>query len=207
MTDITDDEPGIGRRIKSYRKYFGLGSSRDLANAIPNEKITESVIQNIESGRKSDLTVSQLLEIAHAIGVSPLALLVPIGRPLAPLDLPNLSAPLVDMVADDFVRWVTMTRPDYTEELQGQGTIRTIFHNVQRLREKVSEWESWQERVLADEALKGPVPDETDQPVDSWALRNRDRTQNDIDYLVENLSRYNVDLSWAQRPWLESADG
>jgi transcriptional regulator with XRE-family HTH domain len=73
----------IGRRVAAYRKMLGFRSSRDLADAIPSRRITASVLQNIESGRKADVAVSQLVEIADALGISFSALLEGPTRPEA----------------------------------------------------------------------------------------------------------------------------
>ena len=69
MTYIADSTPSIGKRIADYRKFGKIGTAADLAARIPNPKVTASVIQNIESGRKADLSVSQLLDIAMGLGV------------------------------------------------------------------------------------------------------------------------------------------
>lgn len=61
----------IGRRIVSARKQAGLKSAAALADRVADKTISQSVIQNVEAGRKRDLTVHELVEIAKAIGVTP----------------------------------------------------------------------------------------------------------------------------------------
>ncbi len=51
--------------------------------------MTRSVIANLESGRKDDLMVSQLLAIAQALDVYPVALMVDLFEPDASPDLPS----------------------------------------------------------------------------------------------------------------------
>jgi len=63
--------PTVGARIAAARKARGFKSTKDLADAIPGDSITGSILQNIEAGRKNDLAVAQLLNIAWALAVSP----------------------------------------------------------------------------------------------------------------------------------------
>jgi transcriptional regulator with XRE-family HTH domain len=100
-------ELGIGKRIAAARKQRGMSTARDLADAIPVEAISEAVIQNIEAGRKVELSVSQLLNIAHALRVPPLFLLAPVGLPLYGPDVPNLGPDLQGMSTIEFDAWLT----------------------------------------------------------------------------------------------------
>lgn len=98
-------EPGIGERIQAARKQRGFRSTRDLAEAIPGGNVTESILQNIEAGRKTDLSVSQLLNIALALRVAPAFLLAPLARPRDRLDLANLSDAFSEMDVVEFESW------------------------------------------------------------------------------------------------------
>jgi transcriptional regulator with XRE-family HTH domain len=98
---------GLGARIQALRKFRGMRTARDLADAIDYENLTESIIENIEAGRKTDLPVSQLLNIAYALQVPPTYLLVPLDDPLAILDLPNLSPELASMSPLQFDAWLS----------------------------------------------------------------------------------------------------
>ncbi len=89
------------------RKLRGFRSARDLAEAVPGGSITESIIQNIEAGRKADLTLSQFLNLAMALRVAPTYLLVAMGRPHDTLDLPNLSPDFDGMTALQFDAWLS----------------------------------------------------------------------------------------------------
>ena len=108
-------EQGIGQRIAGYRKVAGLKTAKDLADAIPNPKVTASVIQNIESGRKSDISVSQLLDISKALGISPLFLIVRIGSPFAKVDLANVGDDVANMTSAEVDRWFSESEPAETE--------------------------------------------------------------------------------------------
>lgn len=103
---MTDLNP-IGTRIAAYRRKAGFDRAADLAAAIPNDRITTSVIQNIESGRKADISVTQLLEISYALGITPVMLLAPTMARDDRVNLPGLSEPIASMTSGEFDRWIT----------------------------------------------------------------------------------------------------
>lgn len=71
---------GIGSRLAQYRRLAGL-SARELAEQA-GAGLSRGVIANIESGRKRDLTVDQLIAVCHVLGVQPAALALPIEQPM-----------------------------------------------------------------------------------------------------------------------------
>ncbi|GAA4163828.1 hypothetical protein GCM10022286_24870 [Gryllotalpicola daejeonensis] len=135
----------IGGRIKRIRRQRGFASAKALADACPGGNITEAVLTNIESGRRSDLQVSQLLNIARALDVPPSMLLAPTTEPKSELDLPNLSADFDGMTAAEFDCWFSGTpaswyRPRRAAEridIELQNTLRelgTLERESERLR-------------------------------------------------------------------------
>ncbi len=102
-------ETNIGARIKLARKERGFRTTRDLADAIPGGNITQAILENIESGRKADISVTQLLNIARGLGVPVSMLLAPMGTPDSELDLPNLSDDFTGMTAAEFDCWLSAT--------------------------------------------------------------------------------------------------
>jgi len=129
MTD-GDVMDSIGARLKALRRKRGFNSTKALAEA-SSGKITEAMLTNIESGRRSDLQVSQLLNIARALDVPPSMLLAPTSRPDAPLDLPNLSADFDGMSAAEFDCWLSATpasfyRPRLAAERNDIATLTTL---------------------------------------------------------------------------------
>ncbi|GAA0990106.1 hypothetical protein GCM10009563_00360 [Subtercola frigoramans] len=144
---VTDfrTEKDIGRRIKALRRQRGLLTARDLADAIPLDALSESVIQNIEAGRKAELSVSQLLNIAAALRVPPIVLLAPIGLPLHGPDVPNLSSDIAEMTTVEFDAWLSgasdgayrwKTKDERAErgELQAMRELQTQLQERARLR-------------------------------------------------------------------------
>ena len=99
--------PTVGARIAAARKARGFKSTKDLADAIPGDSITGSILQNIEAGRKNDLAVAQLLNISWALGVSPTWILAPIGSPMEHIDLPNIIPAIRDLTVAEFDAWLS----------------------------------------------------------------------------------------------------
>jgi hypothetical protein len=97
----------VGSRIAALRKARGFASAKALAEAIPGDSVTESILQNIEAGRKNDLAVAQLLNIAWALRVSPVFILAPLGSPHEHLDLPNLTPEVRDLTVGEFDAWIS----------------------------------------------------------------------------------------------------
>lgn len=72
---------GIGERVAKYRKLAGL-SARELGEKA-GYGLTRGVIANIESGRKTDITVDQLIALSETLGVPPVVLALPLEKPYA----------------------------------------------------------------------------------------------------------------------------
>ncbi|WP_448002696.1 helix-turn-helix domain-containing protein [Agromyces bauzanensis] len=108
MTDYRG-EASIGARIRAARRERGFRSTRDLAESLTGTKITESVLENIESDRKADLSLGQFLSIAYALRVPPTYLLAPLTRPTSGLDLKNVSDDLRHLTAAEFDAWFSGT--------------------------------------------------------------------------------------------------
>jgi len=104
MADFRSERT-LGARIQAARKARGFRTTLDLANAIDGGNVSESIIENIEAGRKASIDVSQLLNIAMALGIAPSYLLAPLGRPREGIDLPNLSRAFEGMSSVEFDSW------------------------------------------------------------------------------------------------------
>lgn len=138
-------ETSIGTRIRLARRERGFRTTAELASAIPGGNVTEAILENIESGRKADISVSQLLNIARGLNVPVSMLLAPIGTPGAELDLPNLSDDFTGMTAAEFDSWLSATsasayRPRLASEradieiltsLRELGTLRREIDRLQ----------------------------------------------------------------------------
>jgi transcriptional regulator with XRE-family HTH domain len=69
----------IGRRIALYRKRSKL-SAEELSSRV-GRGLTRSILANLESGRKQDLTVSQLIGISAVLGLRPIDLIFDLSEP------------------------------------------------------------------------------------------------------------------------------
>jgi len=137
-------EGNIGTRIAAARRSRGFRTTKELAAKMPGTGITTAVLENIESGRRSNLDISLLLNIAHTLHVPVTALLAPIARPNDPVDLPNLNPELAGMTASQFDAWIAgITTADYQAttaderndlaELQALRELQTSRRELHRL--------------------------------------------------------------------------
>ena len=76
---------GVGERISRYRRANKL-TAQQLAEAA-GEGLTRPIIANLESGRRNDISVRQLMAIAVALGVPPVALIYDVERPFEETDV------------------------------------------------------------------------------------------------------------------------
>jgi transcriptional regulator with XRE-family HTH domain len=198
MTDAPDDS--IGRRIAKYRRLAGIETAKDLAARIGNEKITASVIQNIESGRKADLSVSQLLNISRAVEVSPVQLLASIDRPFDRLDLVGLSPSMATMTGLELDSWISASDLESTSTLTYHLILQQIARrDLRKLIRWYDEWESFEngfEEMIAEEEMT-----EIEQEKERAVHKANEKR---IGALYARLSEV-IDVSWAKGPW--SADG
>lgn len=110
MTSTVSDV--VAERISHLRGRRGWSAAqlaRECAS-VGARHVTADVIANIESGRRSsdtgerrrDVTVDELAQFAAALGVPPIALLVPAGN--SPYVRVTSTA---QAQSDDFLRWIT----------------------------------------------------------------------------------------------------
>lgn len=91
----------LGVQLREMRRERGL-TAEALAARVPDPALTKTVITNVESGRKRDLTATELLQVASAIGVSPLLLAATAAGPLEPVNSPGLAAPYGEMCLAEY---------------------------------------------------------------------------------------------------------
>lgn len=99
---MTQISMGIGRRIRAFRKRDGL-TAQDLAE---DSGMSRSVIANIETGRREDITVGELMALSKALRVPPVAILFDVTRPFAPAPTSSVGEPeIMPMRTIDLVDW------------------------------------------------------------------------------------------------------
>jgi transcriptional regulator with XRE-family HTH domain len=127
----------FGERVQAARKSRGIRSAQALADLIDTGTITDSIIRNIESGRLTNPTVSQVLNLAFALKVAPSFLFAPLGNPQGNIDLPGLNSELAAMSPPEFDAWLSGSdsgayRPTNAAELAGRNEI-TAFRDLDAL--------------------------------------------------------------------------
>lgn len=97
----------VAGEVRRYRNERGL-SAQQLSDACSNlgMPIPRSVLANLESGRRTTLTVPELLILAKALGVPPLLLVFPVGRRELTEALPGREVPTWEAA-----RWFTGEEP------------------------------------------------------------------------------------------------
>ena len=156
----------VGARIAALRKARGFASTKALAEAIPGDSVTESILQNIEANRKNDLAVAQLLNIAAALRVSPLFILAPLGCPHEHLDLPNITPAVAEMSVAEFDAWVSgLTNGGYRPITADEYSERT---QLEALRELLAERRALHRFETIIELEKELPPAADGAPVPEW---------------------------------------
>jgi transcriptional regulator with XRE-family HTH domain len=155
-------EASIGARVRAARRERGFRTTRDFAESLSGTKITESVLENIESGRKADLTLGQFLSIAYALRVPPSYLLAPIVRPTALLDLQNISDELRQLSTAEFDAWFSGVstgahRPASTAERSDRDDLEA-FREWSALRREIDRLHVVLEFEASDDGVDSPRP-------------------------------------------------
>ena len=148
---------------------------------MPGTGITAAVLENIESGRRSNLDISMLLNIAHTLHVPVTALLAPIARPHDPVDLPNLKPEIAAMTASQFDAWIAgITTADYRA---GTAAERNDLAQLHALRElQTSRRELYRLEVVA--GLSEDQPEVLRQATTARIDAARAQVQNLREYLL-----------------------
>jgi len=92
----------FGERLAYYRKLAGL-SGEALARRVPS--ITRSVIANIENGRKRDISIDDVIALAWALDIPPVALALPLDRPQTFVSTGGGGATTTYARAYDLIEW------------------------------------------------------------------------------------------------------
>ncbi|MDT3331376.1 helix-turn-helix transcriptional regulator [Microbacterium sp. KSW-18] len=110
---MAQDVESIGRRLSLYRKEEGWSAQR-LAD---ESGLTRSVITNIENGRRSDMTVDELLAVSAALRIPPAALLFPIEHPLSAHEIHEPEGqPGAHPRVIESVDWLSGSDADYGDD-------------------------------------------------------------------------------------------
>jgi hypothetical protein len=123
----------VGARIAALRAARGFDSPKALADSIPGGAVTESALEGIEAGGGNDLTVTQLLNIAWVLRVSPVFLLAPLGSPHDHLDVPGIIPELANLTVAEFDAWVSGIDGAYHPVTADEHSERTQLEALREL--------------------------------------------------------------------------
>jgi len=149
MTMATE---AIGTRIALYRRLAGL-TAETLAAQV-GTGMTRSVIANIESGRKADISVAQLLAISEVLGISPIALMLPLENPSSRISLREGRR---EYELGEVLEWVLMRKTSYSSE-RALGTHESRY--VQRIAKAIAEKYDLEHERLSAKPSERPGIDE-----------------------------------------------
>ena len=188
-------ETSVGARIRLARRERGFRTTAELANAIPGGNVTEAILENIESGRKADISVSQLLNIARGLNVPISMLLTPIATPDGVLDLPNLSEDFEGMSVAEFDSWLSATpsssyRPRLAAERVDIGTL-TLLRELGTLRREMERL-----RIVRN---VGTASGDSDLKSNSRVDSQLKDVQRELERLVDLLSSAGIEAVVAPR--------
>jgi transcriptional regulator with XRE-family HTH domain len=110
------DGPSIGARIAFYRKLNGWSMSE--LSTRTSGRIKSPVIANIESGRKVDISVDQLMTFASALQMSPTALLFDIRQPASQsgVRIINDDGDMTELTTVGAIRWLAGQLDELAED-------------------------------------------------------------------------------------------
>jgi transcriptional regulator with XRE-family HTH domain len=112
----------IAQRLRDARKAAGL-TMAEVAQGCADRglpEFTEHSMKNLESGRKTSITVADFVVLADVLGVPPVALLFPLGSSATVEVLPGREVSTWDAVA-----WFTGETP--LNEPAPEGTARDVL--------------------------------------------------------------------------------
>lgn len=199
---MTKSEDGIGRRIAMYRKLCGFKNTFELADQIDNPRVTHAVIANIESGRRKDPSVSEVIEIARGLGISPLFLLAPALTPTAQMDLTNVSDDVSRISSDAFMRWFMLEDSELFRREIPQLNLYQTFKNVQLLfkLQKASQKAREKVKVVSNEIPYRRVLAE--QAWEQYQIELHDW----YNLLMTLTNVQSIDLSWTDESLIKDID-
>jgi len=182
----------VGARIAALRKARGFASAKALAEAIPGDSVTESILQNIEAGRKNDLAVAQLLNIAWALRVSPVFILAPLASPHAHLDLPNLAPDVQNLTVAEFDAWISGIDGAYHPMTADENSERT---QLEALRELLrARREARRLRSVLDLSVELAPSSASDETPATWA--NFQEQLDDTNRRIQQLQTFLESGGW-----------
>ena len=76
---LSSPSQGIGARLAKYRRIAGF--SAQTLSRVTGGKISRGTIARIETGERKDVTIDEVVTLSLALGISPIALILPLETP------------------------------------------------------------------------------------------------------------------------------
>lgn len=150
--------------------------------------MTEAVIANIETGRKTDPTVSQLLTLSRALDVSPLMLMAPLGDPSRHVTPLGMDEPIATFIFDAW--WSVGDR--HVEPMFYAQQVREDFDTVRVLRRAVG----WRAEFFAWKARHAAAAEAEDWDAIAEAAAGMDRMIEVLLQTISVLSDQGLPVAW-----------
>lgn len=172
----------LGQRIAHYRRRAGFRTPAELVATLPEGTLTAATLQNIESGRKKQVGIGELLYLAKAMQLMPATLVANPRDPMGPSMIDGFSNWEATALLDSRLGWRDVTDQDELQIIQWLDWI-------------MSARESWESEVAS--AREGVMRGLS--PRDAWLVVEALRQQaiSARRALIEN----GIDVSWADGPW------
>ncbi|MFJ3319361.1 helix-turn-helix domain-containing protein [Curtobacterium sp. NPDC086286] len=175
----------IGARVARYRKMAGL-SARELSDKVGGE-MSRGVIANIESGRKTDVTVDQLMALAWALDVPPVALALPVEQPNRMVAVVKSESTTEALRSSSLVNWF-LAKPNSSPlgdaAGPGRGYAQALLRTVEEYRIVENLVRRRQAQFEQGDASQAAVED---------ARADRDRVYRELRDLGVDLTEYSID--------------
>lgn len=163
-TGLQTDTSTFVTRMKRYRTMAKLSIAK-LADYLKREygelALSENVLTNIELGRKTDISVDATIQIAHALHITPLALICDLEEPFLLSDNPIFGTRTKYGICNIFLSEMIVF--DRVELNTAMARIKSILDESKRYWDGVSNYQTYMDvlrRALLDE-----LPDDSDDPM------------------------------------------
>lgn len=190
----TDFARYFGRRVRTLRRTEGFRSARELAEEISNPLVSESVIRNIESGRKADVSLVHVLEISQALDVSPIALLFDYRRPFQPVPPPGLGATFAGKSPSELVTW--FSQPNNLFQFEDADYRETPLHVKQlSAARNVDHWLRLRERLnLEEQSGNATRPEDPERGTQVERKAARLSTEVTLEWVLHDAHELGIEL-------------
>lgn len=200
----SDAWENMGERVARYRKLNGM-TGDELAELAGNG-VTRAVIANIETGRKRDMTVSQLIAISVALQVPPVSILFDIRAPKdgSGVYLRQSQTGNTEFTVSEAITWFGGVERAWNPAWPAaRQEVRNIMMELQSLSQHENEYagrqiQAAQYQQMKDRADAGLELDEpwtsSDDELLAFFIEARDHAAHQVLLTVERLAKLGVNV-------------